>query len=191
MDAQRWIEREVEAVVPMGKQPFMGRDLRAKVSLLLAVQGRLKRGLELSPDQVSGLREEFGVGVEAMIVARGLEATLFEFSLRVRSYLDAAEKGRHEWHVEKRQRIMAANVDYHEIFWRFLWQRRAEYAGFLRTDGGSEWAIEEHLRKVRVEREARALQARRAGVDSLEGSVSTSGEGNGTAPWRQGRVSSR
>ena len=126
-----------------------------------------------------------------MIVARGLEATLFEFSLRVRSYLDAVEKGRHEWHVEKRKRIMAANMDYHELFWRFLWQRRAEYAGFLRTNGTRERMIEEHLRTVRVDREERAHRARRAGMDSLARPVPISGEGNGAAPWRRERDASR
>lgn len=79
---------------------------------------------------------------------------------------------RHEWNLARRRRILDANVDHHEMFWWFLWQRRAEYAGYLWTDGSQERIIEEHLRKVRIEREEQALHAREARIDTFGRSVS-------------------
>lgn len=147
--AQRWIEQALRTLVPAEPQPVRDAGTRVKLSILLEAYGRLKRGLAL-PDRVKdGLRERLGIEIDGSLGAVG--ETVADLSRRARALKEADERTGREWHQRRRMSMIDAKVDFHDIFWRFLWRRREEYAPYLRTDGTKERIIEGHLRRVRLE----------------------------------------
>jgi hypothetical protein len=81
----------------------------------------------------------------------GRAATLEMLSFRI-SDLKQRQKDRERvLRRVRRHRILGAGIDFHELFWTFVVERRRVLSGFLRTDESLIWKLEGRLRRVREE----------------------------------------